>query len=99
MSVGPAPAAMVMPADGALRMLVSAGQHAGDHPHQGREPPHRDAQQPGPVRVVGHRAHGDAGVGAQEEPAQRDQHHGDDDGDQEVVPVEEHGEDQHVVRR
>ena len=75
-----------------------ARQQAGDHPDQGGEPAHRNAQQPGPVRVVGHRAHGDAGVGAQEEPAQGDEHDGDDDGDEEVVPVEEHREDQHVLR-
>ena len=99
MSAGPAPAAMVMPADGALSMLVSAGQHAGDHPDQGRKPAHRDAEQAGPVRVVGHRAHGDAGVGAQQEPAQRDQDDGNDDGDEQVVAVEEDREDQHVVRR
>ena len=97
MSVGPAPAAIVMPDDGALRMPVSPASRPGDHPDQCGEPAHGDAEQAGPVRVVGHRAHGHAGVGAQQEPPQGDQHHRDDDGDQEVVPGEEHGEEQHVV--
>ena len=73
------------------------GDDAGDDPDQGRQPLDRDPEEAGPVRVVGHRAHGDAGVGAQQEPAEREQDHGHDDGDQQVVAVEEDREDQQVV--
>ena len=38
-------------------------QTAGDHPHDRREPADRDAEQQGPVGVLGRRPHGDAGVG------------------------------------
>ena len=80
-------------------MLVSPARSAGDDPDEGGQAPHGDAQEPGPVRVVGDRAHGDAGVGAQEEPAQGDQDDRHDDRDQQVVAVEEHREDEDVVRR
>ncbi len=75
-----------------------AGQDAGDHPHQGRQAADRDPEQPGAVGVVGDRAHRDAGVGPQQEPAQGDEYDGHHNGDEEVVPVEEHREDQHVLR-
>ncbi len=75
------------------------GQQSGDDPDQGGQPLDRDAEKTGPIGVVGHRAHGRAGIGLEQEPAQGDQHHRDGNGDQEVVAVEEHREDEGVVRR
>ena len=46
------------------------GQAAGDRPHDRRQPADRDAEQQGPVGVLGRGPHGDAGVGAQQEPGE-----------------------------
>ena len=66
---GPATAGATEPWNGACRRNVSVGQ-APDYPHHRRQPADRDAEEPGPVDVLGRGPHGHAGIGAQEEPGQ-----------------------------
>jgi hypothetical protein len=78
--------------------LVGRPQHDGqrretahDRPQQQRQLVDRDADEPGPVHVLGHAPHRGAGVGPLQEPQQRDQHGGHDGHEQQVVAVERRG--------
>ena len=64
------------------------GQAAGDHPHDGGEPPDRDAEQQGPVGVLGRGPHGDAGVGREQEPGQAGEDERHDQHDEDLVAEE-----------
>ena len=54
-----------------VRVHAGPGQHPGQTPHQGREPADADAEQGGPLGVLGHGPHRHAGAGEAEEGGQR----------------------------
>jgi hypothetical protein len=70
-----------------------AGQPRSQHPRDEGQPPHRDAEQQGPLVGVGGRPHGDAEVAAREEPRQTEQHHGHGDHHEHVVTPKHDGAD------
>ena len=65
-----APRRASTPANGALSMKVSAASAAGDHPHDRRQPPDRDAEQQGAVDVLGRGPHGRCRRRSEQEPGQ-----------------------------
>ncbi len=64
---------------------------AADDPHQCRQLGHRDAEEPGPVQVLGRGPHGDARIRAVEEPDESGDHQRYDGQDQDVIAGEDDG--------
>jgi hypothetical protein len=75
--------------DGQAEEDAHAGHAGGQHPHDGVDALHRDAEQGGPARGLGRGPHRDADAGPAEEQDQPEGDGGHDDDDEEV-PAPEH---------
>ena len=83
--VGPARPSGGRTREGRLEDEGQGGEAPGHRPHQGGKAPDGDAEEAGPVVVLGRRPHGHAGVGPVQEPGQDGDHDGDRDQDEDVA--------------